>query len=308
CAACSASLVPAQERGWPWSVRWNSSRRTRSRSPRWSTISSGDHLPGAIGRLAFAIESPWIAALTAARARASSNRSSSRDEACARWVANAGVTTWRTAAAGAGSRRTPAGRGAAVRRVTLRCGAALRLGAARFTRRFAAVARASFFFAGARRLAPARGLPERALLALRPALFRLDCFFPAARATRCPRSAADPAEAGAATIVPVECPGSDPRATFACGASAARSGRDGVRHRRILVHPAAALPAQSAGGHVLLDQRTGAELLAQRPVQEAKDGEPRVEPDQIHQLERPHRMVQAQLQRLVDVGGARHAL
>jgi len=44
----------------------------------------------------------------------------------------------------------------------------------------------AFFFAATRRLAPARGVPERALLALRPARFRLDCFFPAARASGVP--------------------------------------------------------------------------------------------------------------------------
>jgi len=37
-------------RGWPPIVRANSSSRTRSRSDRCSTISSGLHFPGAIGR------------------------------------------------------------------------------------------------------------------------------------------------------------------------------------------------------------------------------------------------------------------
>jgi hypothetical protein len=97
---------------------------------------------------------------------------------------------------------TAAGRG---RRTALRVvdrvrrfGATARFVLTRLPARFAAgAARALFFFAGARRLAPARGLPERALLALRPARFRLDCFFPAARATRCPVRSAAPAEVGA---------------------------------------------------------------------------------------------------------------
>src|SRR5580765_9868 len=319
--ACSASLMPAQERGWPWSVRWNSSRRTRSRSPKWSTISSGDHLPGAIGRLAFAIASPWIAALTAARARASSNSSSSRDVASARCAANAVVIAGPTAACAA--RATAArGRGAAARRgartrsvgrVRARGFGAARLLTTRFAARFGALARGAapaFFFDRTRRLAPARGLSERALLALRPAFLRLDCFFPAARATRCPRSVGRPRGGRPRLMLP---PGiSSPESGAARGdrerAPVGTLRCDGVRHRRVLVHPATALPAQPAGGHVLLDQRTRPELLAERPVQEAKDAEARVEPDQVHELERSHRVVQSQLQRLVDVGCARHAL
>src|SRR4029453_6117243 len=40
---------------------------------------------------------------------------------------------------------------------------------------------------------------------------------------------------------------------------------------RILVHAAATLPAEPPRGDVLLEQRTGAELVAERPVQETED-------------------------------------
>src|SRR5215472_9907328 len=248
--------MPAQERGCPWSARWNSSSRTRSRSPKWSTISSGDHLPGAIGRVAPATESPWIAAFTAARARASSNSSSSRDVAWARWVANAdGVT-----GAAAGARRTVTGRGATTRgdpptagAAGVRLGAVDRFGAVRFTLRFA-VRAPDFFFAGARRLAPARDAPERAERALLDGLLRLACFFPAARATRFPRSVSRPRGGRDRFVCPrgVRSPRSGPAHAVRARTPARTLRCDGVRHRRILVHPATALPAQSTRGHVLL--------------------------------------------------------
>src|SRR2546429_494485 len=115
------------------------------------------HLPGAIGRMAFAEPRPWIAALTLARDRCISNSNCSRGVAIARCAANAGV-------------------------------------------RIAASA-------------------LRALLAAR----------------------------------------------------ADSSARDGAFRRGVLVDSAPALPAEPAGGHVLLDQWTRPELLAQRAVQELQN-------------------------------------
>src|ERR1051326_3067186 len=67
------------------------------------------HLPGAIGRMACAAVSPWIAALTLARARWISNSNCSRDVAAARRVANGGGTggtVFRTAGLRAAGFRT----------------------------------------------------------------------------------------------------------------------------------------------------------------------------------------------------------
>src|SRR5262245_24153958 len=119
---------------------------------------------------------PWIAAFTVARARASSNSSSSRDVARARCVANA-VT-----AVAAGLRA----RAAAALRSAGRAALPFVGGAAFFAARFGAAARFALCFAvflalvlrslpGAapRRLALARVLPARVLAARRLALFRL---------------------------------------------------------------------------------------------------------------------------------------
>src|SRR5688572_24412735 len=61
------------------------------------------------------------------------------------------------------------------------------------------------------------------------------------------------------------------------------------------------LAAEAAGLDVLREQRTGTVFLPHAAVQVFEDAEPRVEADEIDQLEWAHRMVEPELQRLVDV-------
>src|SRR5262245_28592213 len=76
----------------------------------------------------------------------------------------------------------------------------------------------------------------------------------------------------------------------------------------VIVDAAAGLPAQAPGLDVLHHEVVRAIALAQRLVQELEDRQPRVEPDQIDELERPHRVVEPELERLVDVACAGHTL
>src|SRR5262245_46662187 len=193
---------------------------------------------------------PWIAAFTVARARASSNSSSSRDVARARCVANA-VT-----AVAAGLRA----RAAAALRSAGRAALPFVGGAAFFAARFGAAARFALCFAvcfapfwalvrrsltgrlaAPRRLALARVLPARVLAARRLALFRLVCFFPAARATRFPVRSAGPAEAGSVSCSPGARPGLCPARDGRARSHDFELRRYGTRHRRIVIHAAAAL-------------------------------------------------------------------
>src|ERR1700692_4572079 len=74
----------------------------------------------------------------------------------------------------------------------------------------------------------------------------------------------------------------------------------GLRHGcrlwqfRILKHSPPRLPAKSSGFHVLHQQRTGPKFLAERFMQVFEDVQPRIEPDQIHELERSPGLVTAQ--------------
>src|ERR1041384_8065471 len=71
--------------------------------------------------------------------------------------------------------------------------------------------------------------------------------------------------------------------------------------RVVLVEPAADLLAEPAGGDVLAQQRTRAVLVvAELAVTHLGDREARVEADQVRELERAHRMVEAELHAGVD--------
>src|SRR5262249_5717593 len=77
---------------------------------------------------------------------------------------------------------------------------------------------------------------------------------------------------------------------------------------RIFVDALAGLASEAARLHVLHNEVVRPVALAERREQELEDRQPRVQPDQVDQLERAHRVVQAELQRLVDVARGRHAL
>src|SRR5438552_117063 len=66
---------------------------------------------------------------------------------------------------------------------------------------------------------------------------------------------------------------------------------------RVVVDAASRLAAQAPGGDVLLHEGTGAELLAERAMQEPENGETGIEADEIHELERPHGVIETELQR-----------
>src|SRR5712692_1546866 len=70
---------------------------------------------------------------------------------------------------------------------------------------------------------------------------------------------------------------------------------------RVIVDAAARFAAQAPLLHVLAQQGIGTILLAERAMQILKNIEPHVETYKIYELERTHRMIEAQLQRLVDV-------
>src|SRR5215213_7911435 len=73
----------------------------------------------------------------------------------------------------------------------------------------------------------------------------------------------------------------------------------------IVVYASSNLLTEPSGPDVRFEERTGPELLAERLVQVLQDAEPRIESHQIDELEGPHRVVQPELQRLVDVPGRR---
>src|ERR1700678_4044930 len=72
---------------------------------------------------------------------------------------------------------------------------------------------------------------------------------------------------------------------------------------RIIENAAAGFASEAAGFYVLLQQRRGAVFIAQSFVEIFKDGEAHVESDEIHQFKRAHRMIQAELQGFINIGG-----
>src|ERR1700721_1322610 len=82
-----------------------------------------------------------------------------------------------------------------------------------------------------------------------------------------------------------------------------RDSLPGWRHIRILINTTAGFAAQAASLYVLHQQWGGAVLVSERFVQIFEDAETRVEADEIDQFKRSHRMIEAKLQRLIDVGG-----
>src|SRR4030095_869245 len=74
-----------------------------------------------------------------------------------------------------------------------------------------------------------------------------------------------------------------------------------VGHRSVIVYAFAHFASEPSFADVLGEQRARPILLAERAVQILEDAETRVEADQIDELERTHRVVQSELERLVDV-------
>src|SRR6266850_3995340 len=70
---------------------------------------------------------------------------------------------------------------------------------------------------------------------------------------------------------------------------------------RVIVDTAARLAAKAPLLYVLAQQGIGTILFAECAVQIFKNIEPDVETHEIHQLKRTHRVIEAQLQRFVDV-------
>src|SRR5713101_1518704 len=70
---------------------------------------------------------------------------------------------------------------------------------------------------------------------------------------------------------------------------------------RVIVDAATRFAAKASLLHVLAQQGVGTILLAECAMQILKNIEPHVEAYKIHQLEGTHRMIEAQLQGLVDV-------
>src|SRR6266404_4782431 len=70
---------------------------------------------------------------------------------------------------------------------------------------------------------------------------------------------------------------------------------------RVIVDTAARFAAETPLLHVLAQQGIGTILLSERAMQILKNIEPHVEAYKIYELERTHRMIEAQLQRFVDV-------
>src|SRR5690348_3285336 len=76
-----------------------------------------------------------------------------------------------------------------------------------------------------------------------------------------------------------------------------------------VVEPLAALLTELPPGHLVAEDLGGLEAaVIERLEQILRNREPHVEPDQVGQLERAHRVVVSQLHRLVDILGRRDAL
>src|SRR4051794_20410479 len=74
-----------------------------------------------------------------------------------------------------------------------------------------------------------------------------------------------------------------------------------TRTMSVLVDAAADLASETAGLHILREQRAGPILFAHAAVEVLEDAQARVEPDEIDQLEWAHRVVEPELERLVNV-------
>src|SRR5216684_5476559 len=73
----------------------------------------------------------------------------------------------------------------------------------------------------------------------------------------------------------------------------------------VFIKAAAGLAPEISRVHVLLEQRAGTILVvAEHPMHHLHDREAGVEPDQVGQLERPHRLIGAEFYRGVDIGYA----
>src|SRR5690349_14045479 len=72
---------------------------------------------------------------------------------------------------------------------------------------------------------------------------------------------------------------------------------------RVVVEATSALPAQPARGHHVLELDRGPEPLAVRGVEAGERVEVGVEPVEVTELERSHRVVEGELDGLVDVLG-----
>src|SRR6516225_9655578 len=70
---------------------------------------------------------------------------------------------------------------------------------------------------------------------------------------------------------------------------------------RIVIKSAARFAAEPARGHVFLQQRTRAILgIAQTFVQDVQDVHANIQPNEIRQLQRAHRMVHSRLHHRID--------
>src|SRR5262245_51570835 len=76
----------------------------------------------------------------------------------------------------------------------------------------------------------------------------------------------------------------------------------------VLIDAATDFAPKAPGPDVLHEQRSRPVLLAHAAMQVLEDAQSRVEADEIDELERAHRMIEAKLQRLVDVARRGHAL
>src|SRR6202158_1497644 len=100
------------------------------------------------------------------------------------------------------------------------------------------------------------------------------------------------------------------RFDWPCSSLSFAFGSSGLRHGyrlgkfRILKPSPPRLPAKSSGFHVLHQQRTGPKFFAERFMQVFEDMQASVKPDQIHQFEWSHGMIEAELDSFVDVFSA----
>src|SRR5712692_9742546 len=76
---------------------------------------------------------------------------------------------------------------------------------------------------------------------------------------------------------------------------------------RVFINASPGFPAQAAFLDVTSQQRIGAVLFAERAVQVLENLEPNVQADEIAELEGPHRVIQAQFHRFVDIFGSSDA-
>src|SRR5262245_22287141 len=90
-----------------------------------------------------------------------------------------------------------------------------------------------------------------------------------------------------------------------CGLSGTSAGYS--RCLLVLVDALSHFLAEPARLDVFHEQRTGAIFLAKRFVKEIENTQARIETHEINHLEWTHGMIQTELERLVDIAGARYA-